>query len=221
MHDPLHNPQPEIVYQVIGNWYLSVINHVSIVSRLKVSSCVNSKQSTQTLGRLQTASVVVTVGSLGNMNTFIRHTFVLHFSRLLTVLVAVAWYVVSLRPAFTEINCVNIKQRRYNRGPWRPEFIILIIWTGRHVKNPSLLLEHCVRSLDYSTCLFNVFDGNGLPLWACTFSDNHCCEVKQNISGCRAKPGAVPWITVEMLKTPWLWSRTMGSSQLVHWYKCS
>ena len=102
-----------------------------------------------------------------------------------------------------EINCVNIKQRRYNRGPWRPEFIILIIWTGRHVKNPSLLLEHCVRSLDYSTCLFNVFDGNGLPLWACTFSDNHCCEVKQNISGCRAKPGAVPWITVEMLKTPW------------------
>ena len=51
MHDPLHNPQPEIVYQLIGNWYLSVINHVSIVSRLKVSSCVNSKQSTQTLGQ--------------------------------------------------------------------------------------------------------------------------------------------------------------------------
>ena len=72
MHDPLHNPQPEIVYQLIGNWYLSVINHVSIVSRLKVSSCVNSKQSTQTLGRLQTASVVITVGSLGNQNTFIR-----------------------------------------------------------------------------------------------------------------------------------------------------
>ena len=90
------------------------------------------------------------------------------------------------------------------------------------MKNPSLLLEHCVRSLDYSTCLFNVFDGNGLPLWACTFSNNHCCKVKQNISGCRAKPGAVPWITVEMLKTPgprvpWSVCHVWRVSTLITW----
>ena len=158
----LYITQPEIVYQVIGNWYLLAINHVSIVSRLKVSSCVNSKQPTQTLGRLQTASVVITVGSLGN-----QYTFKCLYNCSFFTSQGYSLYRCTLASSLhLEINCVNIEQRRYRyRGPWRPEAVYnLIIWTGRHVRKPPLLLEHCVRSLDYSTCLFNLFEGLALAL---------------------------------------------------------
>ena len=151
MHDPLHNPQPEIVYQVIGNWYLSVINHVSIVSCLKVTSCVNSKQSTQTLVRLQTASVVDTVGSLGNQNSFIRP----YSSSFYNSQGCSLYSCILASSLHLEINCVNIKQRRY-RAPWRPESVyILIIWTldwPIREKAPSASRTLCLKF-----GLFNLF----------------------------------------------------------------
>ena len=172
-------------------------------------SIVNSQH--RHWARLQTASVLVTVGSLGNQNTFIRP----YSSSFYNSQGCSLYSCILASSLHLEINCVNIKQRRY-RAPWRPESVyILIIWTldwPIREKAPSASRTlHCVWSLDYSTCLFNLFDGRSLPLWACTFSDNHCCEVKQNISGCQAKPGTVPWITAEMLKNLWPWSRTLGS----------
>ena len=101
--------------------------------------------------RLQTASVVVTVGCLGNRNTFKGPYSSLFYNSqgcsLYSCILASSLHL--------EINCVNIKQRRY-RAPWRPESVyILIIWTldwPIREKAPSSSRTLCLKF-----GLFNLF----------------------------------------------------------------